>query len=411
MREKVGSVWRTKERTTTTGGEDDETILDSIGRPIRSLSFAPQPAGQQAKRIMQVVQYDRLSGNISKRSVPTAEGTPDNELLFDVFAYDALAREIRHTTPWNTVTTTKYYGFLIDVTDPLLKHTITKTDTLGRPATITDAAKGVTAYTYGPFNMLATVTDPGNAVTRWTRDAFGRSTKIEEPDRGTTTLTHNGFGDLVSSTDALGRVASFDLDALGRTTTRTDKLAAQVLTTTWTWDTAPNGIGKLHSLTSPDAVKTFSYTSKGQAEGMTLQVGNESFATRQVYDEVGHVKRTVYPQPLGVDVFEVSRDYDPHGYVVGVRDAVTNDAYWELKSVDNAGRYKGETFGNGTTTERSYYEHNQALKSITTKLSSSTIQQLSYDWTERHAVAPLVMPWKLDRPGPFVPGLACAKNL
>ena len=60
----------------------------------------------------------------------------------------------------------------------------------------------------------------------------------------------------------------------------------------------------------------------------------------QVYDDVGHVKRTVYPQPLGVDVFEVSRDYDPHGYVVGVRDAVTNDPFWELKSVDEAGRYK-----------------------------------------------------------------------
>ena len=241
---------------------------------------------------MRLVEYDRLSGNIAKRSVPVEEGTPENELLFDVYTYDALEREIRHTTPWSATTTTKYDGFLIDVADSSLKHTITKTDTLGRPVNITDAAKGITAYTYGPFNLLATVTDPGNALTRWTRDAFGRPTKIEEPDRGTTILKHNGFGDLVSSTDALGRAVTLEMDALGRTTTRTDKLGALILTTTSTWDTAPNGIGKLHTLTSPDAVKTFSYTNKGQPEGMTLQVGDDSFAARQFYDDVGHVKRT-----------------------------------------------------------------------------------------------------------------------
>ena len=42
-------------------------------------------------------------------------------------------------------------------------------------------------------------------------------------------------GDLVNSTNALGR-----------TTKRTDKLGAHFATTTWTWDTALHGIGRLH---------------------------------------------------------------------------------------------------------------------------------------------------------------------
>jgi YD repeat-containing protein len=62
---------------------------------------------------------------------------------------------------------------------------------------------------------------------------------------------HDGFGELVSTTDALGRVATFDYDTLGRTKTRIDEQPTlQTLTTTWTWDTAPNGVGKLHKVAS-----------------------------------------------------------------------------------------------------------------------------------------------------------------
>jgi YD repeat-containing protein len=38
-REKVGGVWRTKERVTTTGGADDERIIDSRGRTAVGSSF------------------------------------------------------------------------------------------------------------------------------------------------------------------------------------------------------------------------------------------------------------------------------------------------------------------------------------------------------------------------------------
>jgi YD repeat-containing protein len=145
------------------------------------------------------LQYDRLSGKLAKTSVPTAEGTPDDQLLFDSYEFDSIGREIRHTTPWNATNTTSYDGFLIDSTDSLLQHTVTQIDALGRPVTITDAKKGKTSYGYGPFNTLHTVTDPGGATTKWTLDALGRPRKIEDPDRGTTTIVHDGFGELFSN--------------------------------------------------------------------------------------------------------------------------------------------------------------------------------------------------------------------
>jgi len=382
-RAKIDGVWRLSERKTTTGGADDITIFDSRGRPIRTFSHSPTPTGQEAQRRMQVVQYDRLNGKTAKRSVLTTEGTPDAHLLFDAYEFDSTGREIRHTTPWNATTTTAYDGFVIDSIDPLSQHTVTKTDAWGRPVSITDAKNGVTSYTYGPFNTLRTATDPGGATTTWTLDALGRPRIIEDPDRGKTTLVHDGFGELVSSTDALGRVVSFDIDELGRVKTRTNKLGAQVLTTTWTWDTAPNGIGLVHTITSPDALQSFSYSARGQLEGIAQTVGGDSFAARRWYDDVGRMKSIDYPQPLGEEPFGVMYERDEHGFVVGMREKNTNESFWALKEVDDAGRIQKERFSNGVETTRDYYDDKQTLKSISTSVGSTKIQDLSYKWNER----------------------------
>jgi RHS repeat-associated protein len=180
------------------------------------------------------------------------------------------------------------------------------------------------------------------------------------------------------SMDALGRTATYVRDALGRLETRTDKHLGKTLTTSWTWDTAANGKGKLHSLTSPDAVKTYSYTAKGQLEKLMLTTNADSFAATWTYDEFGRSKTLQYPQPLGEAPFTLTRDYDAHGYVVGVRDKSTT--YWELKGVDEAGRYKTEQLGNGLTTTQSYDNAKQKLKNISTMLGGSTIQNLAYDY-------------------------------
>ncbi len=383
-REKVGDAWQLKQRTTTTGGADDETIYDGLGRPIRTFTHGPTPSGKNnAPRIMQITEYDRLSGQIAKKSVPIAEGTLEAALRWDSYEFDSIGRQIRHATPWNATTTTAYDGFVIDSTDPLLNHTKTELDPLGRPKIITDAANGQTKYTYGPFDTLYTVTDPGGATTKWTRDAFGRVRQLDEPDRGTALLVHNGFGDLLAMTDALGRVTTFGFDALGRTVTRTDKSGAQVLTTTWTWDTATNGVGRLHEVTSPDGVKSYSYTKRGQLEGMMLAVTGQSFASHVKYDGFGRLKSIDYPSPLGVQSFSVTHEYDDHGFRIGVHDSATSNAFWQLADVDDTGRYQKELFGNGAVTTRSYFDDKPALKSLTTSKGATNIQKLAYDYDAR----------------------------
>ncbi|WP_437933510.1 RHS repeat-associated core domain-containing protein [Sorangium sp. So ce341] len=381
-------AWRVRQRRTMTGGADDTVELDGLGRPIRWWWYGPEPEPAQgagdAKRILQDIGYDALGEHIARRSVPVREDTPERERLYDRYEYDAVGREVRHTTPWNAVTTTEYDGSRVRVTDPLDHVTVTELDPLGRTESITDAADGITRYSYGPFGMLHTVTDPGDAVTRTTRDAFGRVRQLDDPDRGTTVSIHDGFGELVSSTDALGRETTWAYDALGRPRSRVDQAGAERLTTTWTWDTAAHGIGKLHALASPDAEKTYGYTDRGQLDVISLRIDGERapLEARLGYDELGRVEAVTYPAPAGAAPFVVAHDRDAHGHVLAVRDRGTGSAYWRLTDVDDAGRFQEEVFGNGVVTERSYFADKQRLRHMATQSGVGEVQDLDYGFDD-----------------------------
>ncbi|XYH94645.1 RHS repeat-associated core domain-containing protein [Sorangium sp. So ce1128] len=379
-------AWWVRQRSTTTGGADDTVEFDGLGRPIRWWWYGPEPEAPprsgDAKRIMQQIAYDPLGEYVARRSVPVSEDTPESEILYDRYEYDAVGREVRHATPWNAVTTTEHDGLRVRVTDPLDHVTEVEQDPLGRIETITDAADGITRYTYGPFGLLHTVTDPGRAVTRMTRDALGRVRQLDDPDRGTTISTHDGFGELITSTDALGRETTWAYDALGRPRSRVDQDGAERQTTTWTWDTAPHGIGKLHTLTSPDAEKTYGYTRFGQVETMSLRIDGERapLVARLGYDDLGRVETITYPVPAGAAPFVVAHDHDAHGHLLAVRDSGMSPAYWRLTDVDDAGRFREEVFGNGAVTERSYFADKQRLRHIATQSGASEVQDLDYGY-------------------------------
>ncbi|MGK3969858.1 RHS repeat-associated core domain-containing protein [Sorangium sp. So ce118] len=381
-------AWRLRQRSITTGGADDTVELDGFGRPIRWLGYGPIPEPSQgsrdAKRIMQEIRYDALGENIARRSVPVSEDTPETAILYDRYEYDAVGREVRHMTPWSAVTTTEYDGLRLRVTDPLHHVTVVEEDPLGRIETITDAASGVTRYAYGPFGMLHTVTDPGGAVTRTTRDAFGRVRQLDDPDRGTTVSVHDGFGEPMSQTDAIGRQSTWAYDALGRPRVRVDQDGAERLTTTWTWDTAAHGVGKLHTLESPDGQKTYGYTGRGQLDTISLRIDGERspLEATLAYDELGRVETITYPAPAGAAPFVVAHDHDAHGQVIAVRDSGTSFAYWRLTDVDSAGRFREEVFGNGAVTERSYFADKQRLRHMATQSRAGEVQDLDYGFDD-----------------------------
>jgi len=116
---------------------------------------------------------------------------------------------------------------------------------------------------------------------------------------------------------------------------------------------------------------------------MVQSVDGGSFATRRQYDDVGHVKSMDYPQPLGEEPFGVIYERDEHGFVIGVHEKNTQERFWTLKEVDDAGRFQKERFGNDVETTRVYDRHKQTLEGISTTFGGTKIQGLSYEWDDQ----------------------------
>lgn len=373
--------WNVKLETATPGLQDDTVQYDSLGRPIAWWTQGVHVPGQPSERIVQIVAFDDRGEHIELRSVPTGESTPPLLRRFDRFEYDGMGRMIRHRTPWDAETTYRYAGAKVVVTTPGDVVTEIENDGLGRPVTISDPA-GKTHYEYGPFGGLWTVTDPGGAVTVTERDEYGRVVLHTDPDRGKTEAQYNGFGQRVSETDAAGRHVEYHHDALGRTTERVD----QDGTTTWKWDVAAHGIGKIAAVESPDGhVVGYTYDALGRPQARELTLDGETFASSLGYDAFGRVETITYPQGAGVAPFAVRRQYDAYGHLLAARDAANNTPFWQLLSTDGAGRILTESFGNGilTTTTRSYFSEKNRLKSIYTTAGGTVVQNLSYTYDQR----------------------------
>ncbi|HSN98080.1 MAG TPA: RHS repeat-associated core domain-containing protein, partial [Candidatus Nanopelagicales bacterium] len=109
----------------------------------------------------------------------------------------------------------------------------------------------------------------------------------------------------------------------------------------------------------------------------------ESFTTGLSYDAHGRVETISYPAAVS-GAFAVRREYDDHGHLIGVRDAVTNDPYWQVTAADFVGRITGESFGGGvTTTTRTYDGSRNRVTGIFTTSGATDVQELSYTYDDR----------------------------
>src|SRR6185295_17573828 len=174
------------------------------------------------------------------------------------------------------------------------------------------------------------------------RDAYGRVLHEIDPDRGQTDTRYDGFGQVREVHDASDRTAQFTRDAIGRLVQRVDSRPGQPHeTTTWTYDTAPGGVGLLASVESPQHhVDTYSYDGLSRLVSHKLEFADtgESLSWRLRYDNLGRPWELTYPEALGVSPLTVRREYDAHGNLVALHDDATATTLWQLRQLDGAGR-------------------------------------------------------------------------
>jgi len=263
--------------------------------------------------------------------------------------YDALGRLTADTGGEGQTTSFEYdlNGNLTAIVDAKGQRTVRDHDALDRLARSTDPAGGVTAFGYDARDNLVSVTDPRGLVTRYTHDGLDELIARASPDSGTTSWTVDQAGNPLTDTDARGITTRYRYDALDRLLeVRHPDPDEDVV---YTYDTAPNGIGRLASVREHSGSRAWEYDRRGNVVAEIRTLDGHRYTTRYEYDALDRVSAIVYPSGA-----RVAYRRDAAGRVTGV-DLVRDGAAIALAegvAHEPFGPAGALTFGNGLVEER-----------------------------------------------------------
>jgi RHS repeat-associated protein len=316
------------------------------------------------------------------------------------FSYDKLGRMTKVTRPEDGVDSTgtavssaaqsyAYSGLVSTLTDEMGRQTRLTYNSLGQ--TVKSESKNdsgqwiATEFSVGAFGVERFITRRNGAAsssrkTEGRYDILGRVTTMLDPNTGTRTYRYNAFGEVRQLVDANGSSITLTRDLDGRVTKRVDKDG----TTTFTWDTASNGKGRLADTTSASGVRRqFSYDTAGRLSQEIWTVEGKTYQLNYSYDSAGRVSNISYPNVTGFTRLTVTNSYDgDSGELSQVKNATTGALYWQVKSDYVDGRIKQEAFGNAVVTDYGESSKTGRITSIKTSLPSTaaTLRQWGYGY-------------------------------
>ncbi len=323
----------------TSGLQEVLEMSDARGAPLRidTTGFDGQWLGTFAT-------YDLLGRRnaVSRPStgVPTAWTT---------FAYDSLGRTVKTVAPDGSTSSVAYALFEVEGKDAAGHASYQEYDVDGRlvvSGNMVPPAPGCSGiclaqnvkthfeYTATKSGAVDRVIDDQGHVTETTYDRLGRPVRQDDPSRGVTLATYNGFGETKSTQHvASGETKTTTYDDLGRmlTATSVDGL------TSYTWDVAANGIGRLARAMSPDQVKTeYRYDGLGRTAGIDQSLAQASAASLDFgYDpSTGRLATIDYPEATGqANRLRIAYAYNGYGYLKTVSDATPNQPPKPLQEI------------------------------------------------------------------------------
>ena len=250
---------------------------------------------------------------------------------------------------------------------------------------VTDAAGHTTNYVYDPFDRLVRPVDPVGNVVSATYDVRGRKTASHDPDLGAWTYQYDAASELVSQTDAKGQTTTVTYDQLGRMTQRIEP----DLTSTWTYDTLPNGrpnpygTGKLAQATASGSAapygfsRTFVYDNFSRPVGAGIYVnpqlnGGNAYSFTATYDANSRLSSVTYPSG-----FVATYSYTSLGYAQQVSSG--SQAYWTANTRDAELRLTQQTAGNNVVINQSFDPLTDRLTSIQAG-NNNAVENISYTY-------------------------------
>jgi RHS repeat-associated protein len=298
----------------------------------------------------------------------------------NLYAYDHLGRLIaaRHGEADGIKWT--YSGLRSTRYDEVGNQRYADLDQLGRitNSAVINAGKVIkTAFDYGPFSLPSKITDTKGNITRLSYDVRGRVNDLRDPDSGNHSYKWTAFDEPSDERDGNGLNTTYIRDALGRVQTVTDKNG----TANFTWDRAPNGIGKIANAISSDGVETgYAYDPKGHLVGATWRVDGSAYGFGFSYDAIGRIDSVTYPSLPGRTGFATEQKYNEFGFVYQVIDPRGHRVFWQADQQNERGETTLERLGNGSTTTRRGFDPRGRVTSIETTGQGVTQQSLAYSY-------------------------------
>ncbi len=370
----VSSLASYKITTTTTGAATSIAYYDAVNRVILT-----ETQSFDGTSVYVETEYD-AQGRVDRRSNPYF-GT--STTYWTDYSYDDLGRVIQEDSPTTGLTTMTYSGFITTVTVHRDQGgTITQldnkeqTNSLGQTLWTEDDNNNQLTFAYDAQGNLITVTDSEGNITSNTYNLRGFKTTMSDPDMGDWKYEYNVLGELTAQWDAKTShtgpaTVTMSYDKLGRLISRTENEG----TTTWTYDTATKGKGKLASVSHYGGYsRSHTYDSVGRPSSTTTVIGGSSYTATTTYDPSGRVDDVSYP---GSSNFKVDHVYNIHGYLEKVRNANnTSEVFYTALAADQFGNITSQTLGSGAaaiTTFRSYQQNSGRIQHI-----DSVVQDLEY---------------------------------
>ncbi|HET9410040.1 MAG TPA: FG-GAP-like repeat-containing protein [Candidatus Sulfotelmatobacter sp.] len=290
----------------------------------------------------------------STRSVATT--TPE---LFANYTYDPLGRVLTTVNAVGTVSNA-YANWKTTTTDANGNPKDTVNDAYGNLIQVGEhngTTTYTTTYSYDGLKDLLNLTDANGNVRNFAYDGLGRevsSTDLHvatDTTYGTWTYTYDDAGNLISRVDPKNQTVNYTYDNLNRILTE-DFTGATGTEVSYTYDSCTNGVGRLCSASSTDALVSKTYDPLGNVASDTKTIAGTAYVTSYTYDRQGDQLTITNP-----DNSVVQYTYGIGGLATNVQEKESGGSFSNVvTSIDYSPMDKiaTQTDANGVTTTNYY---------------------------------------------------------